>query len=99
MSDWQYGVTPDEEKWIKALKRLAAKRPPTLGLWGGLNDLIVVALTEDGGFEHGEGEGPGNEVICIVTSIPIPAGGGDPDWIDVEDLDRPWAWSSNGEPS
>lgn len=89
MSDYEFGLTPEEERWVTALKRLAVKRPATLGLWGGLNDLIVVALTEDGGFMH-EGD-----VICAVTGIPIPAGGGDPDWINVEDTDRPWAWATS----
>lgn len=89
MSDGEYGVTPDEERWIKALRRLCAKRPPTLGLWGGMGDLQVIALSEDGGIMWD------GEVICNVTTIAIPAGGGDPDWMNVEDTERPWAWKDH----
>lgn len=88
MSDYEYAITDDEQRWIDSLRRLAAKRPKTLGLWGGgANSLSVVALTEDGAFMHGPSS---DERVCMVTTVPIPAGGGDPEWVCVEDIDRPW---------
>lgn len=88
MSDFEYALTDEEERWIAALRRLAARRPKTLGVWGGEGDVLtVIALTEDGGLLHNVG---GAEVVCAVTNVRIPAGGGDPDWINVEDFDRPW---------
>ena len=88
MSDYEHAVTDEERRWIEALRRLARKRPRTLGVWGGAGDrLTVVALTEDGGFAW---DGERGEVVCAVTDVAIPAGGGDPDWICVEDAERPW---------
>jgi hypothetical protein len=88
MSDPDRGLTDDERRWIASLCRLAAKRPPTLGLWGGTGPLQVIALTEDGALMW-----PG-EVICNIMSIDIPAGGGDPDWVQIEDVERPWVTTS-----
>jgi hypothetical protein len=80
-------LTSDEERWVRSLRRVAAKCPPSLGVWGGTGDLLVIALTPDGAMQHGEGA---DEHIVIAASVPMVAGGGAPDSVDLSDIDRPW---------
>lgn len=92
-------LTPAEEKWIKALERLAKRRPKTLGLWGGTGDLVVIALDENGNVQHdgaSVGDGHREVVVNAGPSIRIPSGGGDPDWVYLEDIDRPWVDGQRG---
>jgi hypothetical protein len=78
-------LTREERRWIASLKRVCSKRPPTLGLWAGTGDLLVIALAEDGGLLHGDDFG-----VAGVGTIRIPAGGGDPNYVDFDELERPW---------
>jgi hypothetical protein len=86
-------LTREEERWIASLRRLAAKRPSTLGVWGGSGKLAVIALTDNGGFSHdGSSLGSHHPEVVVHTGVEvnIPAGGGDPDWAYLDDIERPW---------
>jgi hypothetical protein len=84
-------LTDAERRWIAALKRLAKRCPPTRGLWAGTGDLSVIALTEDGSMQH-QTDRPyaDGEVLYAFDCVEIQAGGGDPEWGDIDDLERPW---------
>ena len=78
-----HDLTPEEERWIAALKRLGKRRPPRLGLWGGTGNLNVCVLAEDGGFMH---DIDGTETVVFSESVAIPAGGGDPENVALADV-------------
>lgn len=81
-------LTDEEERWIKALRRVTARCPATLGVWGGWGQtLAVIALTEDGAMLHGDDN---DEQVVVVTTVPIVAGGGDPPNTSIEEIARPW---------
>jgi hypothetical protein len=79
-------LTVAERFWIRRMRALAKDRPPTLGVWGGLGDAIVVVLNEDGGFMHGPEHD--QRVVFVERIAGMPCGGGDPDSIDLEDLEQ-----------
>ncbi|MBF6619062.1 MAG: hypothetical protein ITG02_02385 [Patulibacter sp.] len=83
-------LTAEERRWVASLRRLAAKRPKTLGLWAGLGGVHVIALNEDGGIQHRPADGPYAEVVVLADYVDIPAGGGDPDSVHLCDIERPW---------
>jgi hypothetical protein len=83
-------LTTEEARWVASLRRLAKKRPKTLGLWAGLGGVHVIALAEDGSIQHQTGPWVEDEVVVIVDHVDIPAGGGDPRSVDLIDVERPW---------
>ena len=66
-----------EEQVIRALRRLEARWPTSLILFGGPHSLTLLRRTEYAAPQRVQGEIP---AAAIVAHFAIPADGGDPSW-------------------